>query len=136
MLVAEELDADWSRVRVAQADYDPRYGDQGTGGSDSVAWGWKPLREAGAALRAMLVSAAAARWSVGPETCTTGGSVVAHSASGRTLRYGELAAAATFAPVPTRSCLSPAASGNCSARTAVASTSPTSPTATRSSAST
>jgi CO/xanthine dehydrogenase Mo-binding subunit len=58
MLVAEELDADWAAVRVSPGDFDPRYGDQGTGGSDSMAWGWKPLREAGAALRAMLVTAA------------------------------------------------------------------------------
>ena len=59
MLVAEELDADWDKVRVEQAPFDPRYGNQGTGGSGSVMEGWDQLRQAGAKVRAMLVSAAA-----------------------------------------------------------------------------
>jgi isoquinoline 1-oxidoreductase beta subunit len=107
MLVAEELDADWSHVTVAQADFDQRYGDQGTGGSDSVPSGWKPLRETGAALRSMLVTAAATRWSVAPSTCTTESSTVVHAASGRRLRYGELAAAAASIPVPASVVLKP-----------------------------
>ena len=107
MLVAEELDADWARVKVAQADFDQRYGDQGTGGSDSVPSGWKPLRETGAALRSMLVTAAATRWSVAPSTCTTESSTVVHAASGRRLRYGELAAAAASIPVPASVVLKP-----------------------------
>ena len=59
MVVAEELDADWSRVRVEQAWADPKFGDQDTGGSSSVRTKYEPMRQAGAAARAMLIAAAA-----------------------------------------------------------------------------
>src|ERR1041385_7533384 len=85
MIVAEELDADWSRVRVAQADAHPTsYGRMMTVGSSSVRNGaWMPLRRAGAAARGMLVAAAAARWGVNASECVTAAGRVRHQASGR-----------------------------------------------------
>src|SRR6266404_5500064 len=64
MLVAEELCCDWRRVQVVQADLDPKYGDQLTGGSLSVRTSYENLRKAGAAAREMLISAAAIEWNV------------------------------------------------------------------------
>src|SRR5580704_6599928 len=61
MILAEELEADWTKIKLVQAKPSPG-SDLGTGGSDSVRSGWKPLRQAGAAAREMLVTAAAARW--------------------------------------------------------------------------
>ena len=100
VLVAEELEADWKRVRVVQADADPRYGRMSTGGSSSVRQSWEPLRKAGAAAREMLVAAAAAQWGVDPGSCRAAGGAVLHPASGRSAGYGELAAAAAKLPVP------------------------------------
>jgi isoquinoline 1-oxidoreductase beta subunit len=101
MLVAEELDLDWSKVRVAQAPEHPdKYGRQGTGGSGSVRSGWKPLREAGAKARAMLVAAAASKLGVSASELTTEQSQVVHAASGRKVGYGELAGVAAQQAVP------------------------------------
>lgn len=102
MIVADELDADWNRVRVEQADAHPRsYGRMMTVGSSSVRNGaWMPLRRAGAAAREMLVSAAAARWGVNASECVTEAGRVTHTASGRSLRYGQVAEAAAALPVP------------------------------------
>lgn len=101
MLVAEELDLDWSKVRVAQAPEHPeKYGRQGTGGSSSVREGWKPLREAGAKARAMLVAAAAAKLGVSAGELTTADSQVVHAASGKKLGYGELTSLAAQQTVP------------------------------------
>lgn len=101
LLVAEELDADWTRVHVAYAPIDPaRYGNQDTGGSYSVRGSWKPLRRAGAAARAMLLAAGAARWGVDVATCRTEAGVVVHTPTSRRLGYGELAAEAAKQPVP------------------------------------
>ena len=99
MIVAEELDADWARVRVEPAPVHPDYnhtafGVQATGGSTSTWTEWERLRKAGAAARAMLVAAAAAAWQVDPATCTTASGQVLHADSGRQAGYGELAAAA------------------------------------------
>jgi isoquinoline 1-oxidoreductase beta subunit len=100
MILAEELDADWSQVKLQHAPANEKlYGNpifiiQATGGSTSVRAFWKPLREAGASARAMLVQAAAAQWQVDAASCTTSKSVVTHKASGRTLSYGALAQAA------------------------------------------
>ena len=107
MLIAEELDADWSRIRVEHAPVDPVYnnrlfGMQATGGSSSVRSSWQHFREAGAAAREMLVSAAATQWGVDPVTCRTSNSVVRHEGTGRTCRYGEVAAAAAALPVPSK----------------------------------
>ena len=107
MLVAEELDADWAQVKAVQADFNERYGSQGTGGSGSVRDNYGMLRETGAALRSMLIGAAAERWGVPAGDCTTEPSAVIHSTSGRRLRYAELATDAARQPVPTRVTLKP-----------------------------
>src|SRR5438445_11528578 len=100
MIVAEELEADWRRVRVMQGDADPAYGDQVTVGSRSTRSGWEPLRKAGAAGREMLISAAALIWSVPREQCRARSGAVEHPASGRSLGYGALVARAATLPVP------------------------------------
>jgi isoquinoline 1-oxidoreductase beta subunit len=102
MIVADELDADWSQVRVVQADAHPtKYGRMMTVGSTSVRNGaWLPLRRAGASAREMLIAAAAARWSVPASELQTGHGTVTHPASRRTASYGSLADAAGAMPVP------------------------------------
>jgi CO/xanthine dehydrogenase Mo-binding subunit len=104
MIVADELDAEWSRVQIVQADGHPNtYGRQMTVGSSSVRGGaWMALRHAGATAREMLVAAAAARWVVPASDCTTENGRVLHSATRRSLAYGELADDAAALPVPTQ----------------------------------
>jgi len=104
MIIADELDADWSSVRVRQADAHPdQYGRMMTVGSSSVRNGaWLPLRRAGATAREMLVAAAAARWSVSAADLRTEKGRVLHNASGRSATYGELAEAAAALSVPTQ----------------------------------
>src|SRR2546422_3497973 len=100
MIVAEELEADWTRVHVAQADADPAYGDQFTVGSRSVRSGFEPLRKAGAAAREMLIGAAALTWNVPREACRARNGIVEHAPTGRRLGYGDLAARAAPLPLP------------------------------------
>lgn len=106
MLVAEELDADWSKVRFEFAPANPVYANplfgaaQLTGGSSSVRAAWQPLREAGAKARAMLVQAAAAEWKVAPEACRTENGFVVHEPSGRRADYGSLVDAAANLSIP------------------------------------
>jgi len=101
MLIAEELDVDWSQVRIEQAIADHTiYGRQVAGGSMATPLEWDPLRQVGAAARAMLVNAAARRWKVKTGDCVTAHGEVTHTASGRTLTYGALASAAAKLPVP------------------------------------
>ncbi len=101
MIVAEELDADWSKVRVEQSPINPPvYGRQRAGGSRSIPDAWNQLRRAGAVARAMLVSAAAQQWGVAAADCVTEKSEVIHRQSGRRLGYGELAEKAAGLPVP------------------------------------
>lgn len=96
MLVAEELDADWSKVRFQAAPVDPAYnnpkwGIQGTGASSSTWSEWEPLRKAGATARAMLIAAAAETWKVDPASCRAENGYVIHTASRRRLSFGRLA---------------------------------------------
>src|SRR5579859_1539701 len=99
-IVADELDADWSRVKVVQATGDEKYGDQDTDGSHSVVSFFVPLREAGATARLMLVRAAAQHWYVPEGECSTELHSVVHKVTGKKLGYGELAAAAAKLDVP------------------------------------
>jgi isoquinoline 1-oxidoreductase subunit beta len=99
-IVAEELDADWSRVKIIQATGDAKYGDQDTDGSHSVRSFFDTLRESGATARLMMVRAAAAQWNVPAGECSTELHSVVHKASGKKLGYGELAAAAAKLEVP------------------------------------
>lgn len=105
MIVADELDADWSRVVVRlphanKAFANPVNKRQRIGGSDSVMAYREPLRQVGAAAREMLVTTAAARWKVPVESCSTRDSRVLHGASGRSLTFGGLAIEAAALPVP------------------------------------
>ena len=106
MILAEELDADYARVTLEHAPPNdklygnPLFGIQVTGNSNSVRAFWKPLRNAGAAARAMLVQAAAQQWQVESASCTASGGEVLHAASGRKLAYGALAVAAGALPAP------------------------------------
>ena len=101
MIVAEELDAAWEDVEVVQSSIDQGlYGAQFAGGSMSIPMNWASLRQAGATARAMLVEAAAKRWGVAASTLSTGDSHVIHAASGRKLKYTELAGDAAVVTLP------------------------------------
>jgi isoquinoline 1-oxidoreductase subunit beta len=103
LVVADELEADWSKVRVRQAPGDEaKFGNQDTDGSRSLRHFFLPMRRAGAAARTMLEQAAAQRWGVPVAEVNASGHVVTHAASGRTLGYGALASAASKLPVPSR----------------------------------
>ena len=100
MILAEELDADFSQVTLEHAPPsdklygNPLFGIQATGNSNSVRAWWKPLRTAGASARAMLVQAAAQQWQVDPASCTASNGHVIHAGSGREISYGALVDAA------------------------------------------
>lgn len=100
MLIAEELDVEWSAVKVVQAPHDPsKFQGQFAGGSSATPSNWLPMRRVGAAARAMLVGAAAQQWSVPVSECDTQPGVVRHKPTGRTAAYGSLTAkAATMTP--------------------------------------
>jgi isoquinoline 1-oxidoreductase beta subunit len=105
MLLAEELEADWTKIEIAFAPAAPEYanplfGIQGTGGSTSVRAAWTPLRKAGAAAREMLIAAAALTWGVPASECRAERGAVRHPSSGRHLSYGKLATRAAALPVP------------------------------------
>lgn len=100
-ILADELDADWSRVQVIQGDGDEKYGSQDTDGSHSVREFFETMREAGATARLMLVRAAAQQWGVPEERCVAEPvHYVSEKGSSRKLGYGELAALAAKLPVP------------------------------------
>jgi len=100
-ILADELDADWSRVQVIQADGDAAYGSQDTDGSHSVREFFDVLREAGATARLMLVRAAAQQWNIPESQCVADPMhVVSDKNSSRKFGYGELAALAAKQPVP------------------------------------
>src|SRR6266513_3848759 len=105
MLIAEELDADWTKVKIESAPADkayinPMFGMQGTGGSTSVRAAYTPLRKAGAAAREMLLAAAAETWGVEKSACRAEKGAVIHTPSNRRLTYGQLAAKAATVPLP------------------------------------
>ncbi len=100
MILAEELEADWSSVQVVTAPADTKYGRQLTGGSESIQQLFMPLRRAGAVARNMLLSAAAQIWEVESADCSAKNGMVLHSESGRQLTYGELVETAVTLPVP------------------------------------
>ena len=101
MLIAEELDVDWAQVTIEQTHADQKiFGGQSAGGSRTTPREWIPMRQAGAAARAMLVAAAAQTWGVAPETLKTAGGKVSDPASGKAMAYSDLAAAAAKLPAP------------------------------------
>jgi isoquinoline 1-oxidoreductase beta subunit len=106
MLIAEELEVDLKQVRLEHAPpneklyVNPLLGIQATGNSNAIRGAWNPLREAGATARTMLVATAAKRWNVDPATCRAQSGEVFHQATGRTVKYGQLAADAARMPVP------------------------------------
>ena len=106
MLIAEELEVNPQQVRLEHAPpneklyANPLLGVQATGNSNAIRGAWKPLREAGATARIILVAAAAARWSVDPASCRAQDGEVVHPPTGRRLKYGELATEAAKMPVP------------------------------------
>ena len=99
MILAEELEADWTRIKLVQAKPSPG-SDLGTGGSDSIESNWQPLRQAGAAAREMLATSAAARWKVDRASCTASQGAIVHTATGRRVEYGSLVADAAKVPLP------------------------------------
>jgi isoquinoline 1-oxidoreductase beta subunit len=102
MLVAEELEADWTKVVVEQTPLDPKlYTRQVAGGSGSIRSSWEPFRKAGATARQMLVEAGAQTWGVSAEECYAEKGMVVHKPSGKKLGYGELATKASTVTVPT-----------------------------------
>ncbi len=100
MILAEELEADWTKVRFERAAADDKFGNMSTGGSSTTRSMWKPLRQAGAAAREMLITAASQKWNVPRESCRAEHGSVVHSTSGRKLSYGELVDAAAKLKVP------------------------------------
>ncbi|MBN1202832.1 MAG: xanthine dehydrogenase family protein molybdopterin-binding subunit [Anaerolineae bacterium] len=102
MIIAEELEADWSLIRIVQSPADRIYGSQVTGGSQSIQSSYDTLRRAGAAARMMLIAAAAQLWDVSPDECYAQNGTVIHEASGQQFSYGELVETAAALPVPER----------------------------------
>src|SRR4030095_16152865 len=110
MIIAEEMDADWSKVRVEQLPFGIvraadgtftwKYGEQGAGGSTNIPDAWADLRHAGARVRQVLLAAAAKRWNVPVTELHTEPGIVKH-ADGRSISYGELAPLAATLPLPT-----------------------------------
>jgi isoquinoline 1-oxidoreductase beta subunit len=106
MLIAEELEVDLKQVRLEHAPpneklyANPMLGVQATGNSNAIRGAWQPLRQAGAIARTVLIAAAAKRWNVDPASCRAQSGEVLHTATGRRIKYGELAADAARMPVP------------------------------------
>lgn len=99
-IVADELEADWDKVQIVQAEGHERYGDQNTDGSRSVRYNFHRLRLAGAAMRQMLTEAAAVYWKMQPSECSASQGLVSNSQNSDTLSYGNLAKLAARLQVP------------------------------------
>src|ERR1700686_1326152 len=105
MILADELDLDWKKIKTefapaAPVYFNPVFGLQGTGGSTSIRGSWEPLAKAGAAAREMLIATAAKQWNVEPSACHTENSAVVNTASGKRIGYGALVEEAAKLPVP------------------------------------
>ena len=101
MIIAEEMDADWSKVKIQQGIATKETaGRYGTGGSRSVRGSWEILRRAGATAREMLLTAAARKWNVEKSECTVENSIVSHPETSKQMTFGELATAASNEKVP------------------------------------
>jgi isoquinoline 1-oxidoreductase beta subunit len=101
MIIADEMDADWAKVKIEQTDFDDRkYSGQIAGGSTATPTNWTPMRQAGAAARVMLIKASAEQWNVPESEVTTSANVVSHKASNRTVGYGEIAPKMMALPMP------------------------------------
>ena len=99
-VIADEMDADWNRVKVRQAPGDDAYGNQNTDGSRSIRTIYKPMRKMGAMARSMLITAAARHWNIPEAECETRNHFVIHRTTGNKLFYGELAAKAAGIAAP------------------------------------
>lgn len=99
-LLADDLEADWGRIEIVQAEGHPRYGDQNTDGSRSVRNNFTRLRTAGAAMRTMLERAAAKKWKTKPSLCRAEQHFVVHTKNGKRIAYGDLVAEAMKLPLP------------------------------------
>ncbi len=102
IVLADELEADWKRVRIAQAIGDAKYGSQNTDGSHSIREFFEIMRQAGATARTMIEQAAAQKWNVPAAECAAKLHTVVHKPTGKALGYGELASAAAKLPVPAK----------------------------------
>ena len=100
MVVAEELECDWKRVKIQQATGNKKYGDQNTDGSNSIRSFYQPMRVAGATARTMLISAAAQKWNVPAAECEAKNHEIIHAKSGKKAGFGELVTLAATQPVP------------------------------------
>ena len=98
--VADEMEADWQRVKVQQGDADEKFGPQSTGGSKSIRVMYKPMREAGATAKAMLIAAAAKVWRTTPDNCFAQSHFVINKLNQQKLGFGELASIAKNMPIP------------------------------------
>lgn len=107
MIIAEELCADWRKVKVIQADLDKRFKGQGAGGSTAINRNWKPLREVGAAAREMLEEAAAKKWGIDKKLCYAKDGVIRNKKNRKKLSFGDLAEIAAQMPVPKNPTLKP-----------------------------
>jgi len=100
MIVAEELEADWSKVKVVQGDLNEEFGGQVTGGSASVRTSYDKLRKAGATAREMLISAAALEWGISRDNCIAESGYIRNSLSGNKIGYGKLVDKANIIKIP------------------------------------